>query len=699
VVTGQHVLTSLCYMPIMIESPVTTLAITVSGGGDVDDEDLARQKAALESDASMLRCSAPTISLQESSGQHLRRGDKPADASDQAEWFKTADQDADGELDFDEWMGLLAPIGDGEEKARELFDEVDEDHNGRISMQEYVDYVDSVPPSPLKPLGTETKQKVSPITNETHSYEVDTVEMPLRGAYARLSCDDACPGAIPHYTVNSPQVGETSPRPADNLVPLTFGINYIRAVCENSEMRVSPIASREVLLVPPGQCLPGSTGPGMPDCEECAPGTFKPEGGNVPCALCGAGMTSPAGSKDETECECKPGYRPKGSGAMCVTCEAGTYKELAGEGACLPCGENSASPAGSTSPDECECNAGYSPDAEEGFCAACLPGTYKDALGPEACSACPAHSASVEPASTFQTDCLCAPGYHGASGKLPYVASPDGSVQRLPSPDPEDFPTYGDSDGPLCLPCPAGTYKEEAGGYSESACVVCPEGSTSAEASASASACVPCDGPCPAPSSAPDAAGSTAPDECPVGSAILLGSTYTSASDCKCEPGFTGPDGGPCVACEPGKFKALYGAEPCDTCPEHTSSPEASVTHIDCVCLEGFGGLPGGPCTSPAPPPPAEPNWRETGVSRACTLNGKACWYRSHQHDCFTDEGQVCKYEGLQFLNMPGINWKPPGHPEHVQMALTPRPNKQNDCDCLVIPVNENLDFFSKFLD
>ena len=131
------------------------------------------------------------------------------------------------------------------------------------------------------------------------------------------------------------------------------------------------------------------------------------------------------------------------------------------------------------------------------------------------------------------------------------MASPDGSVQRLPSPDPEDFPTYGDSDGPLCLPCPAGTYKEvflllpaslacisfagdiwlccgdiygsfmvdaqEAGGYSESACVVCPEGSTSAEASATASACVPCDGPCPAPSSAPDAAGSTAPDECPVG--------------------------------------------------------------------------------------------------------------------------------------------------------------------------------------
>ena len=36
---------------------------------------------------------------------------------------------------------------------------------------------------------------------------------------------------------------------------------------------------------------------------------------------------------------------------------------------------------------------------------------------------------------------------------------------------------------------------------------------------------------------------------------------------------------------------------------------------------------------------------------------GKACWFREQAKDCFTDEGQVCKYEGLEFLNMPGINW------------------------------------------
>jgi hypothetical protein len=204
---------------------------------------------------------------------------------------------------------------------------------------------------------------------------------------------DSCPGAIPHYTVNTPQVKEASPRPADSLVPLTFGINYIRAVCGNSEYHVSAIASREVLVVPPGECLPGSTGPGMPDCEECPPGTFKAEGGREPCAMCGGGMTSPAGSKDETACECKPGFRPSSAGgAVCEICKAGTYKEQAGEGACLLCAANSVSPEGSTSADECECNAGYTLDTEHGLCAACEPGTYKDALGPQPCTACPAHA-------------------------------------------------------------------------------------------------------------------------------------------------------------------------------------------------------------------------------------------------------------------------------------------------------------------
>ena len=84
----------------------------MSGGGDVDLENLAEQRAALESDSSsMIVCSQPNITLQESSGQHNIAEKSDNGGSNGREVFKAADHDSDGELEFDEWKALLAPVG------------------------------------------------------------------------------------------------------------------------------------------------------------------------------------------------------------------------------------------------------------------------------------------------------------------------------------------------------------------------------------------------------------------------------------------------------------------------------------------------------------------------------------------------------------------------------------------------------------
>ena len=80
-------------------------------------------------------------------------------------------------------------------------------------MEEYVNWVDSSPPRELKVLSEEIKNKVSPITGQRHDYEVDTIVMPVRGAYAKLECGGTCPNAVPHYTINSPQVHPPAHQP------------------------------------------------------------------------------------------------------------------------------------------------------------------------------------------------------------------------------------------------------------------------------------------------------------------------------------------------------------------------------------------------------------------------------------------------------------------------------------------------------
>jgi hypothetical protein len=67
---------------------------------------------------------------------------------------------------------------------------------------------------------------------------------------------------------------------------------------------------------------------------------------------------------------------------------------------------------------------------------------------------------------------------------------------------------------------------------------------------------------------------------------------------CQCDPGYTGPDGGSCAACQAGTYKVETGAAACTSCPTFTTSPAASTAVAACVnakCGAGYTG-PDGAC-------------------------------------------------------------------------------------------------------
>jgi hypothetical protein len=60
----------------------------------------------------------------------------------------------------------------------------------------------------------------------------------------------------------------------------------------------------------------------------------------------------------------------------------------------------------------------------------------------------------------------------------------------------------------------------------------------------------------------------------------------TNLSECLCDPGFTGPAGGPCTPCAAGTYKNGSGTQMCSLCPEGTFSevpPPASIRAPRCA--------------------------------------------------------------------------------------------------------------------
>jgi len=76
---------------------------------------------------------------------------------------------------------------------------------------------------------------------------------------------------------------------------------------------------------------------------------------------------------------------------------------------------------------------------------------------------------------------------------------------------------------------------------------------------------------------------------CPSNSQSMSGSTQRI--DCKCDEGFSGPDGGPCQACEQGTFKNTIGSAACSICAANTNSLSQNTRAHLCTCNPGFRAL------------------------------------------------------------------------------------------------------------
>jgi len=119
-----------------------------------------------------------------------------------------------------------------------------------------------------------------------------------------------------------------------------------------------------------------------------------------------------------------------------------------------------------------------------------------------------------------------------------------------------------------CFWCPAGSHKDKE---DDSRCTLCPIGKYSATIS---SAC----------------------SFCPGNATSLAGSKVITS--CKCNPGYTGEDGGACAQCGVGTFKLGIGPAQCTTCPADSQSPAPGVVRDRCLCNAGFTGPDSGACAA-----------------------------------------------------------------------------------------------------
>ena len=329
-------------------------------------------------------------------------------------------------------------------------------------------------------------------------------------------------------------------------------------------------------------CAKGTSSTGN-SCQDCGPGTFSNITASTYCATCPAGKYSAAtaatsctgclanaysadGSIAITNCTCNVGYTGA-DGETCQACVAGTYKPTHGSGSCslcsqgtystetgetsgatcTSCPESSWSQAGSDDIADCICKAGYSASGGQG-CSACQAGTFKDVNGSAPCSLCPQGKYSTGTAETSDTTCSACPQPHTYSG------AGSSTVTNCTC----NLGHTGPDGGP-CTPCVAGKYKDVNGSV---ACSLCEAGKYS---TGTASTCA----------------------LCPEDTLSIAGSP--ALTNCICNLGYTGPDGGACEPCAAGSYKDVNGSQACALCPDGTySTGVGQVSDATCsLCPEG----------------------------------------------------------------------------------------------------------------
>lgn len=368
-----------------------------------------------------------------------------------------------------------------------------------------------------------------------------------------------------------------------------------------------------------------SAGTGATACVSCPENTYAPDLGTSVCSGCPDFSVSPEGSSAVDQCLCLPGFYRDGD--ACVACAHGSYKTTTANEACQACGvgyytsstgetapeacllspadhyvqagqslachDNSQSAPGSVGLASCLCNSGFT--KTDSACTACATGTYKEAVGDQACTPCsPGYglaSPPTVPSITHTDACAQCPENtfsSGAGASLRCEACPANSQSPAESSVVtacECMVGYTGPDGGSCAACAAGKYKDVVG---DAACALCGNSTYNPDTAAvSVASCRAC----PKNSST---ASSLAP--------------FTAETQCICRDGFerVGASPAACVLCGAGSWGNSQSCYPCpaDTyypfarppfsqhrctpCPGNSSSSEGAFTLAACVCDDGF---------------------------------------------------------------------------------------------------------------
>jgi hypothetical protein len=330
-------------------------------------------------------------------------------------------------------------------------------------------------------------------------------------------------------------------------------------------------------------CAPGYSTTSDGSCEACEVGKYQHGLNATECWECPSGTTSPLASSTVRHCSCLAGYSADSDGVECVSCEIGKYKPGAGQGVCTQCPQHSESPAGSDMIDDCVCRAGYTLASD--ICTECSAGKYKDTKGSSSCALCRLGSYSTYAAEKCT---WCQAGYYSNTDNTGCIPCSPGSY-GLPW---NDERTVGQYDV-MCQQCNQGTYS----GSGADACTPCPDNSYSVRGRGHCTCVRGYDGlpggggPCTACDT-----GKFKPHfddgpclPCPSGSTSM--SNSDEQTDCECMAGHTATENGvACSQCNAGEFKITGGIGNCSICPTGTDSAPGSNDVTNCTCLIGFTG-------------------------------------------------------------------------------------------------------------
>jgi hypothetical protein len=288
---------------------------------------------------------------------------------------------------------------------------------------------------------------------------------------------------------------------------------------------------------------------------------------------------------------CVPGKFSNISGsttsANCINCEAGKYSN-GGVSVCTDCVQGSTSPIGSTAITSCVCKSGFvtvstnplvceqaactaGSTGPSGSCTQCVPGKYKTVSGSAPCDDCLAGKYSAATGASTAATCLsCSAGsYAGTPGSFACSLCPSGKYSAV----------TGASTSTTCQDCSAGKYSAATGASTAATCQNCAAGSYAATQASSACSL------CPSGKYSNAIAASTTCQDCLAGKYSAATGASTAAT---------------CQNCSAGSYSTSTGATleaACLVCPIDTNSPSGSATLSNCSCNTGYFGPNGGPCT------------------------------------------------------------------------------------------------------